>query len=330
MNEILSNDEIDSLLDLFQSEGAGVEDAEASHLAMVAGGEDDGPIVKPVDLLKPNRLGREQLLSLERYFKSAARMMSATISDRLRLDVQCDCVAVEQLRFQTWINQLSGPVAIYLLEMKPFDAPVLLTASTSLLYGAVDRILGGSGKLNKVPKDFTSAEFTVADALIGPCLDRICESLGEEIKIQWQVEKRFCNPSMAQVLPAQDVVLSIYYQVAGEFLLGDLRLVIPFSALEPHLLDLGRTTASAHEPGAMKEVVGENLQSVDVGFRVRLGQSTIPLRQLMRLREGDVVLLATRIGDKMTAPVQGVPKFLGQIGTRGNRMAFQVTDVLRS
>ena len=116
---------------------------------------------------------------VERYFESAGKLLSMTIGDKLRLDARCDCVAVEQLRFGSWLEQLPGPVAIYVLQMEPFRLPVLFTASTSLLYGAVDRILGGSGKVTKVPKDFTAAEHTVAEALVGPCLDKICDSLAD-------------------------------------------------------------------------------------------------------------------------------------------------------
>lgn len=330
VNEILSNQEIDTLLELFRSEGADADSPDATPLSLAGVKEEEGPVVRPVDLLKPNRLGREKLLSLERNMQSAAKLLSATISDRLRLETQCDCVAVEQMRFQSWLSQLPGPVAIYVLKMEPFSMPVLFTASTSLLYGAVDRILGGSGRIPRVPVDFTSAEYTVADAMVGPCLDRICESMGEVLDLSWSIESRFCNPSMANILPAQDVVLSIYFQAAGDFLIGDLRLVIPFAALEPHLGELGRRTTTAQEPGAMRDAVGQSLRGVGVEMGVRLGETTIPLRHLLSLREGDVVPVGTRIGQPVVAPVQGVPKFRGQVGTRGNRLAFQVLEVLES
>jgi flagellar motor switch protein FliM len=249
VNEILTNEEIDTLLQMFRSEGGAVE-AEAAKMPAPAAPIADvgGKVVSPIDLLKPNRLGREQVAGIERHFESAAKMLSATISDKLRLDARCDCVAVEQQRFGSWIEQLPGPVAIYVVQMEPFKQPVLLTASTSLLYGAVDRILGGSGKVTKVPKDFTNAEHTVAEALVGPCLDRICDSLAEVVKLKWTLSNRFCNPTMAQILPSQDVVLSAYFQVVGDFLIGDLRLMMPFANFEPLLDRFGRDAVAA-EPG---------------------------------------------------------------------------------
>lgn len=328
MNEILSNEEIDTLLQMFRNEGAALEAAAQSRLptkvpiAAVAGA------VSPIDLLKPNRLGREQLRGMQRYFESAGKLLSATIGDKLRLETRCDCVAVEQLRFGTWLEQLPGPVAIYVVQMEPFRLPVLFTASTSLLYGAVDRILGGSGKVTKVPKDFTQAEHTVAEALVGPCLDRICESLADVVKLKWSLTNRFCNPSMAQILPSQDVVLSIYFQAAGDFLLGDLRLMIPFVCFEPLLDRFGRDSVSRLDPGAMRDKLGATIRDMPIDLAVQLGGSSIRLRQLLDLQPGDVIPLAARVGQPATVPVMGKPKFTAHIGRIGNRFGVQVADVM--
>lgn len=328
-SEILSNEEIDALLQMFRSDGAALEpsgEARRPAAAPIAGA--DGQVVSPIDLLKPNRLGREQLRGIERYFESAGKLLSATIGDKLRLDTRCDCVAVEQLRFGTWLEQLPGPVAIYVVQLEPFKLPALFTVSTSLLYGAVDRILGGSGKVQKVPKDFTLAEHTVAEALVGPCLDRICESLDEVVKLKWSIANRFCNPSMAQILPSQDVVVSVYFQASGDFLLGDLRLVLPFASLEPLLDRFGKDTVVRMEPGAMKQKLGATVRQMPIDVAVELGATNIRLRQLMELQPGDVIPLGARIGEPAVVPVMGKAKFTAHIGKIGNRFGVQVADVM--
>jgi flagellar motor switch protein FliM len=327
VNDILSNEEIDTLLEMFRSSGA-VEDELGMPFAAPSTDREDR--VSEIDLLKPNRLAREQVRGLERYFESAAKLLSATISEKLRLDARCECVAVEQQRFSTWLEHLPGPAAIYVLEMHPFDQPVLLTASTSMLYGAVDRILGGNGKISRVPRDFTEAEYTVADALMEPCLEKIGESLKDVIQVTSKVTNRFCNPSMAQILPSQDVVLSVYFQVSGEFLIGDLRLLLPFSCLEPYMDKLGKDTVTGLDPGALRDTVQHTLQSVPIDMSVQLGSATITLRQLLTLQEGDVVPLRTRIGEPAIVPVQGRPKFKGHVGQIGNRFAFEIADVMES
>ena len=328
MNEILSNEEIDTLLQMFRNEGAVEAEKPCNPAFAAALAPADDRVVSKIDLLKPNRLGREQLRGLERYFESAGKLLSATISDKLRLETRCDCVAVEQLRFGNWLDHLPGPVAIYVLQVEPFKLPCLFTASTSLLYGAVDRILGGSGKVARVPKDFTAAEHTVAEALVAPCLDHICESLADVVPLKWTMQNRFCNPSMAQILPSQDVVLSVYFQAAGEFMIGDLRLIIPFVSIEPLLERFGRDGGKTLEPGSMRERVANTVRTMPLELAVRLGDTRIRLEQLLQLQPGDVVPLTSRLGQPAVVPVQGKPKFTAHVGRIGNRFGIQVADVM--
>jgi flagellar motor switch protein FliM len=327
VNEILTNEEIDTLLAMFRTEGTAAAD-EATVAAHVAPPATGNRVVSSVDLLKPNRIGREELRGIQRTLESAGKLLSATISDKLRLDTRCDCVAVEQQRFGTWLEQLPGPVSIFVLQMEPFTLPVLLTVSTSMLYGAVDRILGGTGKVTKVPKDFTVAEYTVAEALVGPCLDRICESMAEVVPLKWSFVNRFCNPSMAHILPSQDIVVSAYFQASGDFLLGDMRLVIPFECLEPLLEKFGRDSVRSLDPGAMRDRVAKSVRGMDVDVAVELGEARIRLSQLLALQPGDVVPLTTRFGQPAIVPVMGKPKFTAHVGRIGNRFGARVADVI--
>lgn len=327
MNEILSNEEIDTLLDLFRAEGSEIA-AEVAPASFVAEPRPGGEVASAVDLLKPNRVSRDQIRALERYFESASKAMTASIGDRLRMDVICDCVATEQMRFQSWIALLTGPVAIYTMRMPPLEAPVLLAANTSLLYGAVDRILGGSGRMERVPNDFTAAEYTVADAFITPCLDRICESLKEVVPLDWSIEGRYTNPSMAQVLPGQDVVVCAHFQISGDALIGDLRLAFPFHAIERYLGVLGEPGKTRVEPGAMRIPIEESLRTSSVPMHVNLGEATLVLSQLLGLSVGDVIPLQTRFGEPLSAPVQGRVKFRGQVGTVGRRLVFRIGEVV--
>jgi len=323
---LLSNEEIDTLLELFRADDPELhEGAEA-----LSGASPADSVVTRVDLLKPNRLSREQMRSLERHFETAAKALAVTVSDKLRLDIACDCVAVEQMRFQNWNALLSGPAGIFTIDMQPFG-PVLFTVTTQLLYGAVDRILGGSGRVTSAPQDFTAAEYTVADAFVGPCLQRICDSLADIVALTWTIEERCSSPSMAQILAAQEVVLSVHFQVGGEVLLGDLRLAIPYAGLEPHLQAMrAGPRPQAQQPGALRATIARTLEPVCMKMSVELGDGALALRQLLSLGVGDVIPLRTRVGAPLIAPVQGVPKFAGDVGAVGNRLAFRVGSVLEA
>ena len=334
MNEVLTNTEIEALLDMFRAEEAHIESPRAEDFKRVAGADFPSiePVVSKIDLCKPNRFTREHIASLERCAHDAARAIGATSSEKLRLEIQCECVGVEQQRFETLMNALTGSVSIYVLHLPPLDHLALLSISSGLLYAAVDRILGGSGRVQSVPNELSSAEYTVADAFVTPALDHICRSLEMIGDIDWEIEGRFSNVSSAQILGAHEVAASLYFQVTGDFMLGDMRLVLPHASLEPHLAKLGRSRVSGFnlEPGRMRSAVEGSMKGVDVEFGVQLGEAMLTIQDLMALRVGDVVTLDTRAGDHLVAPVEGVPKFLGRLGRKGRRLAYCVDSEVRN
>lgn len=329
MKELLTNEEIDTLMDMFRSEASELEQTGSQFSEMPAILEMHEAVVSPVDLLKPNRLSREQMHEFERMFESGAKAVGATMSDKLRYEMHCDCVAVEQTRFGSWMQLVGNNAAIYILKAAPMEIPVFFSVTTNLLYGSVDRILGGHGRVSDVPKEFTEAEFVVADAFLEPIFSRLAVAMEEMAEFEMSIEGRFTNPSLAHILPSQDVVLSVHLQTGGEFLLGDLRLALPYTAIEPYLAALGTGPGKFKQmPGSMRDVLTKTVNPVEVGMSVQLGEAELRLRDLLALGIGDVIPLDRRLGDPMVAPVAGVPKFLGQVGTIGSRLAYQIASVL--
>ncbi len=331
MSELLSNTEIETLLLAFRAEGETLHDAVAA-LERQRQPNQTGPRahVTEVDLLKPNRFARDQVRRVERLLNGAAKGIAASLSDRLRLEVGCDCVAVEQMRFSTWMSLLVDPVAIYMLDLPPLETPVLLTATTDLLHRAVDRVMGGVGRGVAERCELTDAEFAVVDALIGPCLDKLCRALEELGQFAWSIEGRTCNPTTAEIFPGQDVVLAAHLQVSSQPMLGDFRLVVPHSGLAALLetVDPWPGPSQAAKPGAMRAATTRSVRGVPVSLTVELGRLQLQLGRLLSMQPGDVLPLGGRGIESTVAKVQGMPKFRGKVGVRGRQLAFQVVEVV--
>ncbi len=331
MNEILSNQEIDALLDMFESEGMPEDLDESQGLDTAADGFRVEGEVAPLDLLKPNRFTRDQILIIQRIQEMVARKLGGTISDRLRLDVSCDCVAVEQLRFSSWLSMLDNPIGVYPVEVKPLTHPGVLTVSAELLYGAVDRILGGPGIAGSMPTDLSDAEHAVADAIVAPISQQLGHGLSEIVPVEVAVTARHTNPAMAQILPMQEVVLALHFQLSGKPLMGDIRLALPYAALEPHLgsLEQSRFLSPGMGKGAFREVLGETVAGVKLGVACMLGSTEISLGDLLSLSVGDVIPLPVHPGDPAVVPVQGHGKYEGQLGVRNGRYGVRVEHVTK-
>ena len=73
-----------------------------------------------------------------------------------------------------------------------------------------------------------------------------------------------------------------------------------------------------------------NIDSVKVEISIVLGQSVIPMHQLLRMGRGAVIELDSRQDDPVMILVNDRPVAKGEIVIQGERIAVSVTDLLPS
>jgi flagellar motor switch protein FliM len=137
MSELLTNEEIESLMLMVNSEPEEF-DSPASMAEMGVDPARSLTSVGPVDLLTPNRVSHEQLQRLEHMFAGSAQAIGSMMSDQLRYDIHCDCVGLDQTRFSNWAPVASENAAVYVLHAPPLDIPIFFSVTKSLLYGWVE------------------------------------------------------------------------------------------------------------------------------------------------------------------------------------------------
>ena len=326
VSDLLNDAEIQALLELFESEGIPEDILEQGELeARRKAGT--GP-VSELDLLKPNRFTRKQLDIIERLMEMIGRRIGGTVSERLRVDAQCDCVAVEQVRYSSWVGHVESPSGVYVVDLQPLALPGVLTISGDLLYGIVDRILGGEGTVSTEARELSETEYSVAESIVMPIIETVAEGISELVPVEGRLAGQYTNIAMANPLPLHEVVVATHFQVVGAPLMGDMRWVIPYSGIEPYLDELSkaRFVAAANRAGEFRGVLETTVSAVPLELSVELGRTQMPLADLMGLDVGDVVRLDTRIGQLLACTVQGQNKFQGQLGARGPRFAVRITE----
>jgi flagellar motor switch protein FliM len=325
MSDPRSKEEIDTLLALFQKE-------DSPEVAPSGEVQATPAKVSTRDLLKPNVVAREHLRLLERLTREIAEKVALTLSSKLRLAIQCEAAGVDQLRYSTWTAEMGGPTLLLVLKLDPLSFPCVIALGLDLMHGAVDRVMGGSGVGDSTSQELTDAELVVAESVWVPVLERITEGLSRLVALTTRVQERRSIAMSAGILPAQEVVLTFHFKIPGERVKGDIRLAIPYAALGRHLPALQRNLflVEGADPGGFRAPLQRSVRGVAMELGVRLGSTRLTLSEIMGLKKGDVVLLETRADDAVTASVEGRPKFSGRLGSRGNRFAFKVEQVLRS
>ena len=121
------------------------------------------------------------------------------------------------------------------------------------------------------------------------------------------------NPQLAQIVPPNEVVVVISFEVALGEVRGMVNLCIPYNAIERissklsanSWVSYGRRTATAESV----QQIGQTVRTSLVGVAVRLASTRITAGDLIGLRVGDIVTTEKDIQSPLLVFVENVPKF---------------------
>lgn len=119
---------------------------------------------------------------------------------------------------------------------------------------------------------------------------------------------------------AHDRVLLATFEVRGLAEFGRLRLALPPAAFAPLAGNAGRVV-----PANQEEVTDAVLDTV-VSLRVEAGGIDLSLSGLAALKVGEVLPIEAEREGSLIVHVEGRPKFRGQRGSVGGRLAIQITE----
>ncbi|MFZ5640287.1 MAG: flagellar motor switch protein FliM [Bacillota bacterium] len=325
MGEILSQDEIDALLNALstgESKSADPQKADETHKK-----------VRVYDFKRPNKFSKEQIHTLQAIHENYARIMTNFFSAHLRTLVQMSVHAVEQLTYDEFIKTMPNPTIMNIFQMDPLAGNAIFEINPGLAFGILDRLFGGQGEAPDKIRGLTDIERTVLERVVHRSLGLLAEAWENIIQFKPKLDMIETNPLFTQIVsPSEMVVLVTFHTTIGENE-GLMNLCLPFIVLEPIISKL-----SAHFwfAGTAKGQTAENvanlrnrIEKARVNVSAVLGHASIRLGELLELQKGDVIQLDTSINDHLPLMVGSKQKFLCRPGVVGSKLAVEVTSVIK-
>lgn len=322
--EILSQSEIDALLSAIS---AGEMDADELKK------EEIEKKVKVYDFKRALRFSKDQIRSLTRIHENFARLLTTYFSAQLRTYIQISVASADQIPYEEFIRSIPKMTILNVYEVPPLDGRIIMEINPNIAYAMMDRVLGGKGvSVNKVD-NLTEIETKIMSNLFEKAFENLQEAWETIVDIDPIMTDFEVNPQFLQLVSPNDtvVVISLNTQI-GETS-GMINICIPHVVLEPIIPKL-----SAHYwmQASQKERVPEEIEmlerrvnNADMSIASELGETSITIHDFLLLDVGDVIDLNKPIDAPLTIKVGEVPKFIGQPGKVGKKLAIQILDILK-
>ncbi|MGD9154500.1 MAG: flagellar motor switch protein FliM [Bacillota bacterium] len=324
MAEVLSQSEIDSLLDALSSGTLKVEEVIS---------DEKKKKIKPYDFRRPNKFSKDQLRTLVMLHENMARLMTTSLSTYLRTMARVEVVSIDQLTYEEFTKSLPNPTVMNLISLKPLDGTIIMEFSPQLAFAIFERLLGGSGATTEKVRELTDIEQIVIKRIVLKMLNNIKEAWQTVVELNPQFESIDLNPTFTQIIPPSDMIVLLTMDVRIGETYGLLNMCLPFEVLEPIIDRLNAqfwfTRASNFSNAQSIAAIQKKLLQTTVRVTAELGSATITVGDLLGIAVGDVIQLEQATKGLLPVRVGNNFKFLASPGISGTKMAVQIGRIVR-
>lgn len=329
MPDVLSQNEVDALL-------AAVDEGDLDVAAPAKRGRPAEGYAPPTgdiaiyDFKRPERVSTDQIRSMEMMHETLARKLGASLSSYLRSIVEVKLASVEQLTYQEFIMSLPNPTCFNLLSCEPLDGQMVLEINPSIVFPILDKLLGGGNTEVHIPeREMSDIEWRLISHVTDETLRLLQECWEPIMKIEFGVSQREANPQLMQIVPPNEVVILICFEVKMGESSGMLNICVPFPVVEPIMGNFSTiqtwfASRRSVDEASDRMKLNEGINKVQMEVITYLAHTQLTLHQFLNLKPGSIIVTKKDVHDPLLLTIDGKPKFRGYAGSMRNFKALRV------
>ncbi len=318
--DILSQDEIDALLHGIDGGDVGTEGDEGA----------DGEI-RSYDFNSQERIVRGRMPTLEMINERFARLFRIGLFNMLRKTPEVSVGGVEMMKFGEYIHTLFVPTSLNIVRINPLRGSSLCIVDPKLVFIIVDNFFGGDGRyFTKIEgREFTPTELRVVRMVLDQAFSDLEDAWAPVLPVEFEYLNSEVNPQFANIVSPSEVVVVSRFHVEMEGGGGDFHVTIPYTNIEPirEQLAAGVQSDRNEVDERWTRSLREEMKSAQVELSALLTQVDISLKDLRRLKPGDII--PVELPDAVTVFAEDVPVFRGRYGASGGNAAIKLTKHIR-
>lgn len=321
-SEVLNQNEIDSLLSALDSGNVDVEEMKESS---------DSDDVKKYDFRRPNKLSKEQMRTLQMIHENFARLLTTTLSTRLRSMVNFEVASIEQLSYREFIRSLPEPTIIGISELNPLDGQFIFEINPEVGFTIIDRLFGGLGKPIEEIRSFTDIEQVVLKKSINWVMENFTEAWENLLEIRPNLRELESNPQFTQIVPDNDMTIIITLSATVADSEGLVNICIPYIMLEPIVSQLNAqhwfSSTRKEKTREHIEKLKKRVKKAKVDIYAELGATDLTIEDILYLKKGDIVKLNKKVKEPIDVRVGKIKKFKAIPGNFNKHHALKIVSV---
>jgi len=317
-NDLLSQDEIDALL--HGVDGGDIETETDEEL--------DPSEARGYDFTSQDRIVRGRLPTLEMINERFARYFRTSLFSLLRRNADISVSGIQMLKFSEFIHSLFVPTSLNTVKLYPLRGKGLFVLDPKLVFSVVDSFFGGTGRFHaKIEgRDFTPTEIRVVRMLLDRMFSDFQQAWKPAMDIEFEYVESEVNPQFANIVSPSEVVVVTTFNIDLESGGGDFYVCLPYSMIEPirDLLDAGVQSDRGDKDERWVDAMKEEVMGITVELSSTLVRTSLSVREISKLKVGDVIPLD--IPEEVEVKAEDLTVLKGKLGVSNGNYAIKVSE----
>ncbi len=323
MSEVLSQNEIDSLLNELQTGALDIEDLT----------QEEVQAVKKYDFKRPSKFSKDHIRMLNTIHDKYGKLMAGALTKYLRTPFEMELESIESLSYRDFNHAIANPAAMAVINMRPLKGTMVLEIAPGIMCAIIDRVLGGTGGSCERIKEFTRIEISIMKKVLENSVEPLQSSWSNIMDLEPELEQIETNPQLVQITSPDEMALLVTYRAKIDQVENLINICIPYLVLEPVIPKLNSkfwfTSNNQEEDTRRVRLEIENaLMQTEVPVRAMLGGTSLSFQELASLQPGDVIPLDKLINDSLDIMVDEECKFKGVPGLCNKKYAVRIEETI--
>jgi len=328
MEPILSKQEIADLLQTLQKDGAVL--AQQSSTERHVSKYDHHEI--NLSELPTGVQQRSEIPNFNLIIDQFQSAFSRSLGQHLQKTVTIDGSDFRSIPFREYLSVEDRYRPTGVLSLKPLSNWCLLTYDSNLWFLLLEILLGSVNTSSETAPDRSPTKLEMN--LLSSSMQLACQALDRAFLSVLQVNSSLIetinDPRLLSFASPDSLVAIHRFEIQIDEAAGILELVFPFAALAPCREPLQKLTQlNGLSERNWSDIISDNLESIPITVMAQSCSVELSIRQLIDLKEGDIIPIDREPESSVEILVEGISKFSGTPGQRNHKRNVRITKVFQ-
>lgn len=331
MPDVLSQSQIDNLLNSFSSQGTeAFKEIE----------EQNTKTAKNYDFKTPKKFTKEKLKVIDGIHENYSRLLSSYLTGLMRLYCKVEVLQIEEQKYYEYNNALPDYVLMSVVNLGIDDEDILDTSiiyqlSNPVAYTMMDRLMGGFGSFSDTSRDFTEIEIGLMTGIIENMIKFMKEAWSNYIEIAPVMTALETNARVLQSIAPDDTVILVMLEVEIKEMKNTISICIPAINLEGIMAKFTDRFKNSKRYDATKEnerrdEILQGVKNTPLTITAVLGETQVDLYDILTLQVDDVIPLGVKIDENVLVKIGNNLWFDGKLGVKSNKKAIKIDNIYKN